>query len=58
MKSQHFRGNLLSSNYSIRHIRKTVDGGSKPRVFTGVKVDNDFNNVMPGKFPAMTEGVV
>jgi len=57
MKSQSFRGDLLSCSYAIRHTRKSIDGG-KPRVFTGVRVDNNFENIMPGKFPAIVEGLV
>ncbi len=54
MKAQNFRGDLLSCSYSIRHSRKR----GEPRSFNGIKIDNSFDNVMPGNFPVISEEVI
>jgi len=51
LKSQHFRGDLLSCSYAIRHTRKR----NEPRSFQGIRVDNNFENIMPGNFSAANE---
>jgi len=51
LKSRAFKSDFSSTSYQIRRVRLSPDEQNhRPRVFNGVRITQDFQNVTPGNF--------